>query len=186
MNIILLILLVVVAITFHEFGHLIEMQKLGLRVKKFSIGFPIKGIPSFSFSVKRFPGVVFEFNPLPLGGFVSLDEEGKQMNDLSYKDSCFALGGGIMGSLVFIPCAFILGLMVSLSIGEALNYELLLVHTIILTGMCVILIIVRNFVYQFVFPVLTVVATIIFTWVLMGSSGDSLGGPATIVATARE
>lgn len=66
LGIILFVLLVVV----HEYGHLIAAKKNGVEVEEFGIGFPPK---AKSLGVKN--GTEYTLNWLPLGGFVKLKGE---------------------------------------------------------------------------------------------------------------
>ena len=89
-------LLVVIIIVFiHEFGHYIAAKLCGVRVLEFSIGF---GKPLWRFRDSR--GVVWKFCILPLGGFVKMagdqsiysDHKGEEFNYLTDKEKkeCFA------------------------------------------------------------------------------------------------
>ncbi|NUO18084.1 site-2 protease family protein [bacterium] len=67
-----------IIITIHEFGHFVAARLTGMRVKKFSIGFPPR------IFTKKYGDTEFSLSWIPLGGFVqiagmvdeSLDEEG--------------------------------------------------------------------------------------------------------------
>jgi len=67
-----------IIITIHEFGHFIAARLTGMRVKKFSIGFPPR------IFTKQIGETEFSLSWIPLGGFVqiagmvdeSMDEEG--------------------------------------------------------------------------------------------------------------
>ena len=66
LGIILFVLLVVV----HEFGHFIAARKNGVEVEEFGIGFP----PRAKVLTKK-NGTEYTLNWLPLGGFVKLKGE---------------------------------------------------------------------------------------------------------------
>lgn len=66
MGLVLFVLLVVV----HEFGHYIAARRNGVDVEEFGIGFPPR-----AWSKKLKNGVLFTLNLLPLGGFVKLKGE---------------------------------------------------------------------------------------------------------------
>lgn len=74
-------------ITLHEFGHFAAARLTGMRVKKFSIGFPPKMF------TRKYGDTEFSLSWIPLGGYVqiagmvdeSLDSEGiraRRMNSL--------------------------------------------------------------------------------------------------------
>ncbi|MGZ6005743.1 MAG: site-2 protease family protein, partial [Candidatus Saccharimonadales bacterium] len=66
LGLILFIMLVVV----HEFGHFIAARRNGVEVEEFGIGFPPR-----AWSKKTKSGFIFSLNWLPLGGFVRLKGE---------------------------------------------------------------------------------------------------------------
>lgn len=82
----LVILLVLVIV--HEFGHFIVAKWVGMRVDEFAFGFPPR-----LFSKKK-GETVYAFNLLPLGGYVSIwgengSEEDKQKNGAMYHPRAF-------------------------------------------------------------------------------------------------
>ena len=66
LGLVLFVLLVVV----HEFGHMIMAKKSGVEVEEFGIGFP----PRAKLLTKK-DGTEYTLNWLPLGGFVKLKGE---------------------------------------------------------------------------------------------------------------
>lgn len=66
MNIIIFLIILVVLVVSHEFGHFIVAKKAGMRVDEFSFGFPPK-----LFGIKR-GETSYNFNLLPLGGYVKI------------------------------------------------------------------------------------------------------------------
>lgn len=66
MNIIIFIIILLVLVLVHEFGHFFTAKKFGIRVDEFGFGFPPK-----LFSVKK-GETEYSFNALPLGGFVKI------------------------------------------------------------------------------------------------------------------
>ena len=82
------LLVLMILVTLHEFGHFIMARRNGVRVLEFGIGFPPKAIawvknPKTK-KWKRLPksewgkpqsGLIFSFNWLPIGGFCQMDGE---------------------------------------------------------------------------------------------------------------
>ena len=75
MNVIIFLIVLVVLILVHEFGHFIVAKKFGVRVDEFGIGFPPK-----LWGVKH-GETEYTINALPFGGFVKIF--GEDMNDES-------------------------------------------------------------------------------------------------------
>ncbi len=71
--IILAILILLLMITIHEFGHYIAGKILGFKIEEFSIGFGPK-----LFSKKKKNGEVFSIRCLPLGGFCAFAGESEE------------------------------------------------------------------------------------------------------------
>ena len=66
MNIIFFIIILLVLVLVHEFGHFFTAKRFGIRVDEFGFGFPPK---LFSFKKGE---TEYSFNALPLGGFVKI------------------------------------------------------------------------------------------------------------------
>ncbi len=66
MNILIFIIILLVLVLVHEFGHFFAAKKFGIRVDEFGFGFPPK---LFS---KKIGETEYSFNLLPLGGFVKI------------------------------------------------------------------------------------------------------------------
>ena len=66
MSIILFLIILVILIVSHEFGHFIVAKKSGIRVDEFAIGFPPR-----LWSTKR-GETEYSVNALPFGGFVKI------------------------------------------------------------------------------------------------------------------
>lgn len=81
MNIIIFIVIILVLVVAHEFGHFIVAKKSGIRVDEFSFGFPPKLFG------KKFGETTYNFNLLPLGGYVKIFGENPDENSLSGPDS---------------------------------------------------------------------------------------------------
>lgn len=70
MNIIIFIVILLVLVVSHEFGHFIVAKKSGIRVDEFSFGFPPKLFG------KKIGETTYNFNALPLGGYVKIFGQG--------------------------------------------------------------------------------------------------------------
>ncbi len=79
---IVFIVMLLVLVLVHEWGHFITAKKAGCRVEEFGFGFPPR-----LFSVER-GGTRYSFNLLPLGGFVKI--EGENMDDSNPSPTNFA------------------------------------------------------------------------------------------------
>ncbi len=66
MNILIFIIILLVLVLVHEFGHFFTAKKFGIRVDEFGFGFPPK-----LFSIKK-GETEYSFNLLPIGGFVKI------------------------------------------------------------------------------------------------------------------
>jgi len=66
MNIIIFLIILLVLVLVHEFGHFFTAKKFGIRVDEFGFGFPPK---LFS---KKFGETEYSLNALPFGGFVKI------------------------------------------------------------------------------------------------------------------
>src|SRR3989344_51820 len=77
MNIIIFILVLLIVVIVHEYGHFFAAKSMGMRVKEFAFGFPPK-----LFSWKR-GETTYSLNAIPLGGYVAIDgeNEGNGTND---------------------------------------------------------------------------------------------------------
>jgi regulator of sigma E protease len=81
MNIIVFVLVLMVIVLVHEFGHFIVAKKNGIRVDEFGFGFPPKLFG------KKFGETEYTFNLLPLGGFVKIFGETPDDDSISGEDS---------------------------------------------------------------------------------------------------
>ena len=82
MSVILFIVILLVLIVAHEYGHFIVAKKSGIRVDEFGIGFPPK-----AFTYMRKDGTDYTINWLPFGGFVKIFGENPTEEALSGPDS---------------------------------------------------------------------------------------------------
>jgi len=67
MSAILFIIILLVLVLVHEFGHFITAKKLGMRVDEFGFGFPPRALKLF-----KKGETLYSLNWLPLGGFVKI------------------------------------------------------------------------------------------------------------------
>ncbi len=80
MSIILFIVILLVLVLVHEFGHFIVAKKFGIRVDEFGFGFPPR---LFS---KKFGETRYSFNAIPFGGFVKIFGENPDEESISGLD----------------------------------------------------------------------------------------------------
>lgn len=66
MNILIFLIILLVLVIVHEFGHFFTAKKLGIRVDEFGFGFPPKLFG------KKYGETEYTFNLLPIGGFVRI------------------------------------------------------------------------------------------------------------------
>ena len=69
------VLIFILLIIIHEFGHFIAAKALGVRVNEFAVGF---GPKLFS---KKFGETVYKANLIPLGGYCAMEGEDSSSND---------------------------------------------------------------------------------------------------------
>lgn len=77
MSIIIFIIILLVLVVSHEFGHFIVAKKSGIRVDEFSFGFPPKLFG------KKIGETTYNFNLLPLGGYVKIFGENGETESTS-------------------------------------------------------------------------------------------------------
>jgi regulator of sigma E protease len=81
MSIIIFIIILLVLVVSHEFGHYIVAKKSGIRVDEFSFGFPPKLFG------KKIGETTYNFNALPLGGYVKIFGENPDEDSINGPDS---------------------------------------------------------------------------------------------------
>ena len=81
MNILIFLIILIVLVVSHEFGHFIVAKKSGIRVDEFSFGFPPKLFG------KKIGETTYNFNALPLGGYVKIFGENPDEESISGPDS---------------------------------------------------------------------------------------------------
>lgn len=74
LTIIVFIIVLLVVVTVHEFGHFITAKKLGMRVKQFAFGFDF-GVKKLRLWSVTKGETTYAFNAIPLGGYVAIDGE---------------------------------------------------------------------------------------------------------------
>jgi len=80
MSIVIFIIILLVLVLVHEFGHFFTAKKFGIRVDEFGFGFPPK---LFS---KKFGETEYSLNLLPLGGFVRIYGESPDDENMNGPD----------------------------------------------------------------------------------------------------
>ena len=81
MSVVIFIVILLVLVIAHEFGHFIVAKKAGMRVDEFAFGFPPK-----IFGIKK-GETEYNFNLLPIGGYVRIFGENPNDESLVGKDS---------------------------------------------------------------------------------------------------
>lgn len=81
MSILLFLLVLFVLVLVHEWGHFITAKKTGMRVDEFAIGFPPK-----LFGIKK-GETEYNFNILPIGGYVRIYGENREEGEEATADS---------------------------------------------------------------------------------------------------
>ncbi|MDD3663483.1 MAG: RIP metalloprotease RseP [Candidatus Pacebacteria bacterium] len=80
MSIIIFLIILLVLVLSHEFGHFIVAKKSGIRVDEFSFGFPPKLFG------KKVGETTYNFNALPFGGYVKIFGENPDEESISGPD----------------------------------------------------------------------------------------------------
>lgn len=142
MSIIIFVIILLVLVLVHEFGHFFTAKKFGIRVDEFGFGFPPK---LFGFKKGE---TEYTFNLLPLGGFVKIFGEtpdDENMNGPDAKRSfinkpkwqqAIVLFAGIFANFLLAWLLFSIGFMSGLptSAGnEVKGYTLTDVHTVVIS-----------------------------------------------------
>ncbi|MHB8652089.1 MAG: M50 family metallopeptidase [Minisyncoccota bacterium] len=115
MSVVIFIIILVVLILAHEFGHFIVAKKLGIRVDEFGIGFPPR------LWAKKWGETEYSLNAIPFGGFVKIFGEAVEDGASStpeprsfvaqsrYKQA-MVIAAGIVFNLLFAWLVLALGL----------------------------------------------------------------------------
>jgi len=80
MSILIFIVILLILVVSHEFGHFIVAKKSGIRVDEFSFGFPPKLFG------RKFGETTYNFNALPLGGYVKIFGENPDEESINGPD----------------------------------------------------------------------------------------------------
>lgn len=80
MSILIFIVILLVLVVSHEFGHFIIAKKSGIRVDEFSFGFPPKLFG------KKVGETTYNFNALPFGGYVKILGENGEVEGVNEED----------------------------------------------------------------------------------------------------
>ncbi|KKP24640.1 MAG: Membrane-associated zinc metalloprotease [Candidatus Nomurabacteria bacterium GW2011_GWE1_32_28] len=142
MNILIFIIILLVLVLIHEFGHFFSAKKFGIRVDEFGFGFPPK-----LFGIKK-GETEYTFNLLPIGGFVKIfgenpDEENTNGPDASrsfinkpkYKQAIVLLAGVFANFLlawILFSIGFLSGLPTSVG-SEPKGYKIVDSHLVVVS-----------------------------------------------------
>ncbi|OGH75762.1 MAG: hypothetical protein A3A89_04870 [Candidatus Magasanikbacteria bacterium RIFCSPLOWO2_01_FULL_33_34] len=142
MNILIFVIILLVLVLIHEFGHFFAAKKFGIRVDEFGFGFPPR---LFSFKKGE---TEYSFNLLPIGGFVKIfgenpDEENTSGPDASrsfinkskYKQAV-VLFAGVFANFLLAWFLFSFGFMSGLptSVGnEPRGYSMADTHLVVIS-----------------------------------------------------
>lgn len=80
MNVLIFLIILLILVISHEFGHFIVAKKSGIRVDEFSFGFPPKLFG------KKFGETSYNFNLLPFGGYVKIFGENPDEDSINGPD----------------------------------------------------------------------------------------------------
>lgn len=142
MNILIFLIILLILVLVHEFGHFFTAKKFGIRVDEFGFGFPPK-----LFGVKR-GETEYTFNLLPLGGFVKIFGENPNEENTNGPDAsrsfinkpkwkqAIVLFAGVFMNFVLAWVLFSIGFMSGFptSVGsESNNYPVYDVNTTIVS-----------------------------------------------------
>lgn len=124
MSIIIFIVILVVLILVHEFGHFLTAKKSGIRVDEFGIGFPPKIFG------KKVGETTYSINLIPFGGFVKIFGENPDDASISGPDSkrsfvnkkrriqALVIVSGVVFNMILAVVLLTLGFMIGMPISE--------------------------------------------------------------------
>jgi regulator of sigma E protease len=132
MSVVLFLLILLVLILVHEFGHFLAAKWAGIRVNEFGVGFPPRLFG------KKFGETLYSVNALPLGGFVKIFGEDPDAASISGPDrersfvnkprlvQAGVLVAGVLGNLLLAWLLLSLGFMIGMptALQDAGAYEL--------------------------------------------------------------
>jgi regulator of sigma E protease len=142
MSIFLFIVILLVLVLVHEFGHFITAKRFGIRVDEFGFGFPPKLFG------KKIGETTYSFNAIPFGGFVKIFGENPDEESVSGPDSARSfvnkpksvqagvLFAGIFFNFLLAWLFFSVGFMSGLptSAGSAPRGAILAGESLVITG----------------------------------------------------
>ena len=141
MNIIIFIIILLVLVVVHEFGHFFFAKKFGIRVDEFGFGFPPKLFG------KKYGETEYTFNLLPIGGFVKifgedpneentngLDRERSLVNKAKWKQAIVLLAG-VFANFILAWVLFSVGFMSGFptSVNGKADYKLQDVNLVVIS-----------------------------------------------------
>ena len=142
MSIVIFLVILLLLVLVHEFGHFFSAKKFGIRVDEFGFGFPPK-----IFGIKK-GETEYSFNLLPIGGFVKIfgenpdeentngpDKERSFINKPKWQQAIVLFAGVFMNFMlawVLFSFGFISGLPTSVASG-AREYEVTDVHLVVIS-----------------------------------------------------
>lgn len=142
MSILIFIIILLVLVLVHEFGHFLTAKKFGIRVDEFGFGFPPKLFG------KKYGETEYSINLLPIGGFVKIfgenpDEENTNGPDASRSfvnkpiwQQAIVLFAGIFSNFLLAWFLFSIGFMFGLptSVGsEPKGYTVIDPHLVVIS-----------------------------------------------------
>ncbi len=165
-------------IAIHEWGHFLEMTKRGIYPPTFSVGIPLKFLPTKSFTWKRYPGVTFKINPLLIGGYVAPTwDQREKTEEMPYRDQAAIYGGGIVMNIV-------VGFL-SLGLAALVGSRGFFVAGC-LGGIGLLTWFFRGLFTRYLFLLVGIGSAILTAIVMVKDPGGSLSGPIGIVQMAAE
>ncbi|HCC23666.1 TPA: hypothetical protein DF272_05855 [Candidatus Falkowbacteria bacterium] len=104
------VIMVMISLMVHEFGHGWAMTRHQIPIKEAGIGFGRKWIPHFWFEWR---GVPIKVTPLILGGYVMPAEESEKLiENASYKVKAEIFGAGVLGNILFFYVMQVLAIII--------------------------------------------------------------------------
>lgn len=175
------VILIILSLVAHEFGHAWAMSLTGVRFDEAGLGIPVKYIPYLRFTIKRKdkPPFTLCFHPLLLGAYVKIpDDEQAKMAALPYKDLAFIFGAGILGNLIFAGVSLIVASFIyfNFAVGAMLSDT----RFLITAGVTTLLIAAPKIFCRYIVPVLGLAMLGIVIWAILTDPLKSLMGPVGI------
>lgn len=125
MSIIIFIIVLVVLILAHEFGHFIVAKKSGIRVDEFGIGFPPRILG------KKIGETTYSLNLIPFGGFVKIFGEDPNEESMSGHDNArsfinkkrktqaFVIVSGVIFNMLLAVALLSAGFMIGMPVSDS-------------------------------------------------------------------